>query len=110
MSTPLSTSAGSKWIASPQRIEALQANDKVITAIKRKLTTENGIDLPFPTQQILFHDQTEETDGDRARQREGWPAGGGIAPHPRTVAGALRQLAGLGRGDPAGSRPPAEGG
>lgn len=36
---------------------------------------DNGIDLPFPTQQILFHDQTEETDGDRTRQREGWPAG-----------------------------------
>ena len=32
-----------------------------------------GIDLPFPTQQVLFHDQTEETDGDRANQREGWP-------------------------------------
>jgi small conductance mechanosensitive channel len=25
---------------------------------------------------VLFHDQTEETDGDRSRQREGWPAGG----------------------------------
>ena len=36
---------------------------------------ENGIDLPFPTQQILFHDQTEESDGDRRTQREGWPAG-----------------------------------
>jgi hypothetical protein len=36
---------------------------------------ECGIDLPYPTQQILFHDQTEETDGDRSRQREGWPAG-----------------------------------
>ena len=35
-----------------------------------------GIDLPFPTRVVLFHDQTEETDGDRARQREGWPAGG----------------------------------
>ncbi len=36
--------------------------------------TEAGIDLPFPTQQILFHDQTDEHDGDRRRQREGWPA------------------------------------
>ncbi len=34
-----------------------------------------GMDLPFPTQVVLFHDQTEETDGDRTRQREGWPAG-----------------------------------
>ncbi len=34
-----------------------------------------GIDLPYPTGQVLVHDQTEETDGDRARQREGWPTG-----------------------------------
>ena len=34
-----------------------------------------GVDLPFPTSVVLFHDQTEEIDGDRTRQREGWPAG-----------------------------------
>jgi len=33
----------------------------------------------FLTQQALFHDQAEETDGDEARQREGWPAGKGEA-------------------------------
>jgi hypothetical protein len=37
-----------------------------------------------PTQQILFHDQTEETDGDRARQREGWPKGKREAPNRPT--------------------------
>ena len=64
------------------RADELVAQDKVLTAIKKALT-ENGIDLPFPTQQVLFHDQTEETDGDRARQREGWPAGKQAVPRPR---------------------------
>jgi hypothetical protein len=50
-------------------------------AIKQTLT-ENGMDIPYATQTILFHDQTEETDGDRTRQREGWPAGAGKSPRP----------------------------
>ena len=61
---------------------------QVLSAIKRKLQS-NGIDLPFPTHQILFHDQTEETDGDRSRQREGWPAGRGDVPQPRSIAAVL---------------------
>ena len=80
------------WIDPPQRGNALDQRDKILTAIKNKLN-ENGIDLPFPTRQVLFHDQTEETDGDRAHQREGWPAGKGEAPKPRGIAAALRQLA-----------------
>ena len=64
----------------------------VITAIKQKLYVEQGIDLPYPARQILFHDQTEATDGDRRRQREGWPAGTGPVPAPRTIAGAIKQL------------------
>jgi small-conductance mechanosensitive channel len=62
------------WIQPPLKRDALEARDRVLTAIKKKLSA-NGIDLPFPTTQVLFHDQTEETDGDRQRQREGWPAG-----------------------------------
>ncbi len=80
------------WIQPPRRADALDMRDKVLTAIKNKLTA-NGIDLPFPTQQILFHDQTEETDGDRSRQREGWPAGNREVPKPRSIGGALRRLA-----------------
>ncbi|MEJ2707750.1 MAG: mechanosensitive ion channel family protein [Anaerolineales bacterium] len=72
------------WIAPPRRSDANDSRDLVLSAIKRKLSA-NGIDLPFPTQQILFHDQTEETDGDRTRQREGWPAGPGGAPAPRRI-------------------------
>lgn len=80
------------WIAPPRRADALDTRDQVLTAIKKKLTA-NGIDLPFPTQQILFHDQTEETDGDRSRQREGWPAGNKQVPKPRSIGGSLRKLA-----------------
>ncbi len=78
------------WIQPPRRADALDM-DQVLAAIKHTLTV-NGIDLPFPTQQILFHDQTEETDGDRSRQREGWPAGKEEAPQPRGIAGALHRL------------------
>lgn len=53
-----------------RRRDALDSRDKVLARIKERLT-EAGIDLPFPTHQVLFHDQTEETHGDRARQREG---------------------------------------
>lgn len=79
------------WIEPPRRSDALDTQDRVLTAIKRTLGA-NGIDLPFDTRVLLFHDQTEETDGDRGRQREGWPAGGGEAPRPRSVAAALREL------------------
>jgi small-conductance mechanosensitive channel len=80
------------WVKPPRRGEVLDLQDKVLTAIKKKLTA-NGVDLPFPTQQILFHDQTEETDGDRTRQREGWPAGKQEAPQPRSISSSLRKLA-----------------
>lgn len=80
------------WIKPPRRADVLNLQDKVLTAIKKKLIA-NGIDLPFPTQQILFHDQTEETDGDRTRQREGWPAGQQEVPKPRSISSSLRKLA-----------------
>ena len=80
------------WIEPPRRADDLYSRDKVLSAIKQKLV-ENGIDLPYPTRQILFHDQTEETDGDRSRQREGWPAGNKQVPQPRSISGTLRKLA-----------------
>jgi len=70
------------WINPPRRREAMDALDGAIEAVKLALT-EAGLDLPYPTTQVLFHDQTEETDGDRARQREGWPAAGRDVPRPR---------------------------
>jgi small-conductance mechanosensitive channel len=80
------------WVKPPVRVEVLDLQDRVLIAIKNKLTV-NGIDLPFPTQQILFHDQTEETDGDRTQQREGCPAGEREVPNPYTIGGSLRKLA-----------------
>jgi small conductance mechanosensitive channel len=80
------------WVKPPLRSEVLNLQDKVLTAIKQKLIV-NGIDLPFPTQQILFHDQTEETDGDRTRQREEWPAGKREVPKPCSIGGSLGKLA-----------------
>jgi small-conductance mechanosensitive channel len=79
------------WINPPRRIDDLISRDRVLSAIKKTLT-ENGIDLPYPTRQILFHDQTEETDGDRSRQREGWAAGKGESPKPCTISSAIRHL------------------
>lgn len=73
-----------RWWVKPQRANVVRVQDKVITAIKKKLDDE-GVDMPYPTQVLLFHDQTEETDGDRTRQREGWPVGKGEAPAPRPI-------------------------
>ncbi|BAQ49998.1 MULTISPECIES: mechanosensitive ion channel family protein [Methylobacterium] len=69
------------WIDPPRRRDAVDALDHAIANVKEALT-EAGIDLPYPTSQVLLHDQTEETDGDRSRQREGWPEGT-IPPRPR---------------------------
>ncbi|NEP16362.1 MAG: mechanosensitive ion channel family protein [Leptolyngbya sp. SIO4C1] len=61
------------WIDPPRRADVMASMDQILEVVCVELV-KAGIDLPFPTQQILFHDQTEETDGDRTRQREGWPA------------------------------------
>ncbi len=76
-----------RWWTKSRIADGLNAQDRVLTSVKQSLTAA-GIDLPFPTQQILFHDQTETTDGDRRTQREGWPAGTGDAPRS---ARAVRQ-------------------
>lgn len=80
------------WIQPPRRKDALNSQDQVLTNIKNKLMA-NGIDLAFPTQQILFHDQTEATDGDRSHQREGWPSRKGEYPQPRSISDALKRIA-----------------
>ncbi|MFK8183383.1 MAG: mechanosensitive ion channel family protein [Phormidesmis sp.] len=60
------------WVEPPRRSDVVASTDWVLENVCNALV-KAGIDLPFPTQQVLFHDQTEETDGDRSRQREGWP-------------------------------------
>lgn len=78
------------WIAPPKRMDALDTRDQVLSRAKTALQAA-GIDLPFPTRQILFHDQTEATDGDRRRQREGWPAGHGDVPRSREEVRAVER-------------------
>jgi small-conductance mechanosensitive channel len=80
-----------RWWTDSVRSSLLRVQSDVIAEIKERLLA-HGIDLPFPTQHVLFHDQTEETDGDRARQREGWPAGAAPAPAPRGIGTAIDRL------------------
>lgn len=61
------------WWTRSTQIEVLETRARVIAAIKSALDAA-GIDMPFETVVQLWHDQTEETDGVRGRQREGWPA------------------------------------
>jgi small conductance mechanosensitive channel len=63
-----------RWWTHSTRAEQVHVRARVIAALF-KAAKANGIDLAYPTQVLLFHDQTEEVDGDRSRQREGWPAG-----------------------------------
>jgi small conductance mechanosensitive channel len=79
-----------RWWTLPKRPNVVKLRDEVLQKLKNALS-EAGIDLPFPTQVVLFHDQTEETDGDRTQQREGWPAGE-KPPQPLTIAGRINQL------------------
>lgn len=63
-----------RWWADSLRTEQVHVRARVILAVF-EAAREHGIDLPFPTTVMLFHDQTEEVDGNRTQQREGWPAG-----------------------------------
>lgn len=80
------------WVQPPRQLDVLHAQDIVLEKVKNALVAE-GIDLAYPTQVVLFHDQTEETDGDRKRQREGWPVGQKEVPRPLRIADAIRALA-----------------
>jgi hypothetical protein len=63
-----------RWWSHFLRSEVVHVRGRVIRAVKQALSNA-GIDPPFPTNVVLFHDQAEEADGDRRRQREGWPVG-----------------------------------
>ncbi|WGI20377.1 mechanosensitive ion channel family protein [Amylibacter sp. IMCC11727] len=71
-----------RWWTKSDRASQIHTFGAVLQAVYMRLDDE-GIDMPYPTQVHLFHDQTEETDGDRSKQREGWPAGKGDVPKPR---------------------------
>ena len=76
------------YVSSSDQASKVGSIDKVLTKIKYRLDAD-GIDMPYPTQVILMHDQTESTDGDRSAQREGWPTnmGSGAATKPARLVG-----------------------
>ncbi|QXT39894.1 mechanosensitive ion channel family protein [Gymnodinialimonas ceratoperidinii] len=64
-----------RWWTKSDRASQIHVFGTVLQEVYKALDAD-GIDMPYPTQVHLFHDQTEETDGDRTKQREGWPASG----------------------------------
>lgn len=83
-----------RWWTNSVQTDVTHVRARVIQSVKEALD-EAGIDMPFETQVHLFHDQTDESDGERGVQREGWPAppraSGQELPRPRWKAGAERQ-------------------
>jgi small conductance mechanosensitive channel len=80
-----------RWWTDPRRGDLVGTQDRVLTAIRNACAKAN-IDLPFPTQVTLFHDQTDANDGDRTKAREGWPAGEN-PPKRRNMPDAMERLA-----------------
>ncbi|MBB3763525.1 mechanosensitive ion channel family protein [Sphingomicrobium lutaoense] len=78
-----------RWWTDSVRSAVTRTRSEVIQEVAYHLT-EAGIDMPFDTQVVLFHDQTEESDGDRARQREGWPTGPDNS-RPAKMVDAMRE-------------------
>ncbi|WP_218014201.1 mechanosensitive ion channel family protein [Rubellimicrobium roseum] len=75
-----------RWWTDSHRSNVVHAQAAVVEAIKTALD-KAGIDMPYPTQVVLFHDQTEELDGLRGQQREGWPPRrSGPQPRPAWLA------------------------
>lgn len=83
-----------RWWTNSVQTDVTHVRARVIQSVKEALD-EAGIDMPFETQVHLFHDQTDESDGERGVQREGWPAppraSGQELPRPRWKAGAEPQ-------------------
>lgn len=72
-----------RWYTDSQRGDIVANRSHILRAVKLALD-EAHIDMPYDTKVQLIHDQTEETDGDRESQREGWPAPkDGETPKPR---------------------------
>ncbi len=74
-----------RWWTHSSRANVVHVRAKVIRAIKDALD-EAHIDMPYNTEVHLFHDQTEATEGNRSKQREGWPAPKDGSTQPRWKA------------------------
>jgi len=62
-----------RWWTNSKKTNLAKVRSEVITKIKLAFD-DAKIDMPYDTKVHLFHDQTEDLDGDRSAQREGWPA------------------------------------
>jgi small-conductance mechanosensitive channel len=83
-----------RWWSRSRRTNVVHAQSLVIEAIKGALD-QAGIDMPFPTQVVLLHDQTEDMDGMRGKQREGWPPRkGDVQPRPLRLIERSEEVAG----------------
>ena len=79
-----------RWWTKSDRASQIHVFGEVLQAVYKKLDGA-GIDMPYPTQVHLFHDQTEEHDGNRSMQREGWPAGAGEVPKQARIVDGFRK-------------------
>ncbi len=74
-----------RWWTDSRRTDVAHVHADVILAVKLALDAAH-IDMPYETHVHLFHDQTEDQDGVRGSQREGWPAQDGQSSVPRWKA------------------------
>ena len=79
-----------RWWTKSDRGSVVHTFGEVIQNAYARLDAA-GFDMPYPTRVVLFHDQTEETDGDRSTQREGWPAGTKDVPRTARITDAMRE-------------------
>lgn len=68
-----------RWWSKPGRATVVALRDRVLHRVRDEFP-KAGIDLPYPTNVVLLHNQSEAADGDRTRQREGWPVARDSAP------------------------------
>lgn len=61
-----------RWWTLSKKTDITHVRAKVVRAIKEALDAAD-IDMPFETQVHLFHNQTDDSDVDPVRRREGWP-------------------------------------
>ncbi|MGY3438497.1 MULTISPECIES: mechanosensitive ion channel family protein [unclassified Marinovum] len=80
-----------RWWTKSERAEVVHVWARVIREVYNALDSA-GVDMPYPTRMVLFHDQTEVTDGIRGKQREGWPKfPDADNPKPARIESALAQ-------------------
>ena len=76
-----------RWWTDSRRADVVAVRGEAIAKMKLALD-EAGIDMPYDTSVQLWHDQTDENDGNRSQQREGWPAGDEEVKARRQVEGS----------------------